>query len=218
MRRDHVLQPGEGGAEDTRAGGGLHAGAEHLDGGDDCCGGDSGDRAGEEGGVGVGDVVFYGGVRGCAEGVVAGEVNDIGRNGHYQCRGEAAPEGGETFVAGDFAEAVVCRGEVFAAGFVNGTIGGRGCGCVGEAIDGRRRGCGRCEAVLGVVVNPENFFAAGGDTKIRRQVGKGLGDVRGDGRGTSRGGIGDGGLRLKTNTNDVKGGDCYYSLLVYESA
>ena len=48
---------------------------------------------------------------------------------------------------------------------------------MGETIDGRRGGRRCSEAVLGVVVDPEYLFAAGGDTKVGRQVGEGLWDV-----------------------------------------
>ena len=114
---------------------------------------------------------------GCAEGVVAGEVDDIGGDGHDQCRRQAAPEGGEAFVAGDFAKAIEGGGEVLTAGFVNGAVGERGGGCVGEAVDGRRGGCGTCEAVLSVVIDPKDFFTAGSNAKVRRKVGEGLWDV-----------------------------------------
>ena len=60
----------------------MHAGAEHFDGRDAAGGCDAGDGAGEEGGVGVGnefvDVALVGG----AEGVVAGEVDDVRGDGH----------------------------------------------------------------------------------------------------------------------------------------
>ena len=81
---DHFLESGQGFGEDACAarGGGLHAGAEHFYGRDDTGGCDAGDGAGEEGGVGVRDDFVDGTAGGCTEGVVAGEVYDVGRDGH----------------------------------------------------------------------------------------------------------------------------------------
>lgn len=68
------------------AGGGLHAGAEHFDGTDDGGCGYAGDGAGEEGSVGVAHVCVYGTGFVEAKSIVAGEVDDIGRNGHDEGR------------------------------------------------------------------------------------------------------------------------------------
>ena len=86
---DHFLEAGEGFGEDAGAagGGGLHACAEHFYRGDDTGGCDASDGAGEEGGVGVGDEFVDGAVGGCTEGVVAGEVYDVGWDGHDKSGG-----------------------------------------------------------------------------------------------------------------------------------
>ena len=84
----HLLETSKGFGEDACAarGGGLHAGAEHFNRRDDTGGCDAGDGAGEERGVGVGNEFIDGAVGGGAEGVVAGEVDDV--------RGDCHDEGG----------------------------------------------------------------------------------------------------------------------------
>ena len=83
---DQFLEASQGFGEDARAarGGGLHAGAEHFYGGNDTGGCDAGNGAGEEGGVGVRDEFVDGAAGGCTQGVVAGEVDDVGRDGHNE--------------------------------------------------------------------------------------------------------------------------------------
>ena len=84
----------------------LHSRAKHFDGahGDGGC--DSGYGSREEWGVGVGNVVVDGAVGTGAEGVVAGEVDDVCGDGHDEGRGETSPEGCGTFVSSDLAETV----------------------------------------------------------------------------------------------------------------
>lgn len=84
---DHSLDSGQGFRKDACAarGRGLHAGTEHFYGRDDTGGCDAGDGAGEEWGVGVGDEFVDGAVGRCTEGVVAGKVYDVGRDGHDEC-------------------------------------------------------------------------------------------------------------------------------------
>ena len=81
---DHFLQTGQGFGEDASAprGGGLHAGAEHFYRRDDTGSCNAGDGAGEEGGVGVGNEFVDGAAGGCTEGIVAGEVYNVRRDGH----------------------------------------------------------------------------------------------------------------------------------------
>ena len=106
----------------------MHACAEHFDWADHAGGCDTGNGAGGQGGVGVRYVVTDGAVWVEAEGVVAGEVDNVGRDGHDQGGGEATPKGCRTLVAGDFAQAVEGGGDLFAAGFINYAVSCGSCG------------------------------------------------------------------------------------------
>lgn len=212
LRRDHPAHAGDCVAEGVRAGG-LQSGAKQLERGD--CGGGDGARggAGEEGRPGCAER----GERGGPQCVVAGEVDDVGGDGHEQGRGETAPEGGDALIARDLDEPLPGPVEAAARGLLDdaGVGEGRGRG-------GGGRG-GECDAGFGGVCDPEDLAAARGDAELGgREGGRGLEVQRGEREfvGAERGvlqrrdggggGAGwDGGvLRLQTDADDVEGGHC----------
>lgn len=110
---------------------------------------------------------MYGAVGIRPEGIVAGEVDDVGGDCHDEGGREAAPEGCGTLVAGDFAEAIEGGVEGFTPGFVDGTV------CCGSGRGRERRiecrygsGGGEVHGIGGHaegrgIVHPKDFAAAG---------------------------------------------------------
>lgn len=184
---------------------GLKTGAEELEGGD--CGGGDGARggAGEEGRPGCAE---GGEVRG-AEGVVAGEVDYVGGDGHEEGGGETAPEGGDALVSCDLDEPLPGAVEAPPRGFFDDAGVSDGCG----------DGGGEGDAGFGGVCDPEDFAAAGGDAEFWRGEGGGGLEAQGGERELvgAEGGVVQGGggageqsgvLRLQTDADDVEGGHC----------
>jgi len=86
-------------------------------------------------------------------------------------------------VSRDLADTVPGACECAALDFLGGTVSARtSCGFV---EDGH---VGRSDAVRGVVVDPEDFAAAGGDADIRREIGEGLRGREGRARNCGGGG------------------------------
>lgn len=108
-------------------------------------------------------------------------------------------------MAGDLAEAVECGGEVLLAGLVDEAVLGGGAGGWGGGVEVGDVGWGRVgDAEGGVVVDPEDFAAAGGDAEGGGQLGKGSGrEGRGRGPGVGWGGR----LGLEADTDNVERGD-----------
>jgi len=62
-------------------------------------------------------------------------------------------------------------------------------------------------AVLGIIVDPEDFAAARCDAEIGRKVGEWNGEMAWYGCGAGRGGRGEGRLGLEADTDNIEGRD-----------
>lgn len=95
---------------------------------------------------------------------------------------------------------------MLAAGFVHSAVDGRDSRDVGDGTEGWG-GWTRSHAVLSIVVDPEDFAAAGCNAEVGREIGKWNGEVARKRCGAGRRGSGAGGLGLEPNPDNVEGSD-----------